>query len=150
MSLQLLIDLARMLRTEADRRAREFGMTRAQWAILGRVSQNPGMSQRELAEIIEVEPITVARLVDRLETLGLIERRPVPADRRIWRLHLREAAAPVLADLDVQKRQMEDMLTAGIDPAQLRAAASALRGMKNNLSACRRGSAGPDDLRASA
>ena len=149
-NLQLLIDLARLLRTEADRRARGFGMTRAQWAILNRVSQTPGLSQRELAEIIEVEPITVARLVDRLEALGLVERRAVPADRRIWRLHLREAAAPVLAQLDIQRRQIEGMVTAGIDPVLLRDASSALGRMKNNLSACRRGEAGVDDLRASA
>ena len=68
-------------------------MTRAQWAILIWLERQPGLSQKELAEILEVEPITVARLIDRLEERGMVERRPDPRDRRIWRLHLLPAGA---------------------------------------------------------
>ena len=63
----LLHDVARLLRLDADKRAREHGMTRAQWILLIWLERQPGITQKELAEIIEVEPITVARLVDRLE-----------------------------------------------------------------------------------
>ena len=91
----LLYDVARIMRTKFDQRARARGMTRAQWHILARVEHNPGVSQRELAAICEVEPITVARLVDRLEARGLLERRPDPSDRRVWRLHNLPAARPV-------------------------------------------------------
>src|SRR3984957_7580242 len=84
----LLHDVARLLRVDADKRARQHNMTRAQWGILIWLTRQPGISQKELAEFLEVEPITVARLVDRLEARGVVERRPDPRDRRIWRLHL--------------------------------------------------------------
>ena len=84
----LLNDVARLMRTRFDRRARAQGMTRAQWFILARLSHHPGQSQNELAAVCEVEPITVGRLIDRLEARGLVERRPDPMDRRIRRLHL--------------------------------------------------------------
>ncbi len=144
--MMLLHDVGRMIRTEADRRARELGMTRAQWSILKRVSRHPGLSQRELAEILEVEPITVARLVDRLEKVGLVERRPDRADRRIWRLHLLDAATPVLAELDRQADQVLAILTGGFDEAGLAAVASAMRRMKDNLTLCRRGAAASDGV----
>ena len=92
----LISDLARHMRTQADQRAREHGMTRAQWVILLRLERQPNLSQNELAALAEVEPITVARLVDRLEARGLVERHPDPKDRRVWRLRLTPAAAPVL------------------------------------------------------
>ena len=76
------------MRTRFDQRARAHGMTRAQWVILLRLERQPGMSQNEMAAVCEVEPITVARLVDRLERCGMVERRPDPNDRRINRLHL--------------------------------------------------------------
>ena len=88
----LLHDVARLLRVDADKRARLHGMTRAQWGILIWLERQPGISQKELSELLEVEPITVARLIDRLEARGMVERRPDPRDRRIWRLHLQPAA----------------------------------------------------------
>src|ERR1700758_1884067 len=95
----VLHDVARLLRTRFDQKARAYGMTRAQWIILARLQRQPGISQNEMAAICEVEPITVGRLVDRLESRGLVERRPDPADRRIRRLHLLPAAEPILAEI---------------------------------------------------
>src|ERR1700753_3110120 len=95
----LLNDVARLVRTRFDQRARARGMTRAQWVILARLSRQPGMSQNELAGICEVEPITVGRLVDRLEARGLVERRPDRADRRVNRLHLLPAAQQILEEI---------------------------------------------------
>src|SRR6266566_2741159 len=97
--LVLLYDVARQMRTRADQRARTRGMTRAQWVILAHLERQPGLSQNELAAIVEVEPITIGRLVDRLEARGLVERRSDPRDRRVWRLQLMPAATPrVMAD----------------------------------------------------
>ena len=135
--LVLLNDLARSIRTEADRRARLHGMTRANWVILSRLQQSPGLSQRELAEILEVEPITVGRLVDRLEARDLVERRPDPVDRRIWRLHLRPAGVPALAALNIQRDAILDLVTDGIAPDELERMAKTLLRMKANMSACR-------------
>lgn len=133
----LVNDVARLIRREADRRARLYGMTRAQWFILARVDRAPGLTQRQLAELLEVEPITVGRLVDRLEARGLVERRPDPADRRIWRLHLLDAARPVLTALNGQKQGISAILTEGIPAADLDALTRSLQTMKTNIGACR-------------
>jgi len=111
----LLNDVARLLRVDADKRARAHGMTRAQWGILIWLERQPGISQKELAELLEVEPITVARLVDRLEARGLVERRPDPRDRRIWRLHLSPPAHLMLREINRQRAEMADMVTTGVD-----------------------------------
>jgi len=92
----LLYDVARTMRTQTDQRARKLDLTRAQWVILAWLNLQPGLSQNELAALVEVEPITVARLIDRLEKRGFVERRADPRDRRIWRLHLMPAAGPAL------------------------------------------------------
>lgn len=142
----LLSDVARLLRTEADRRARIHGLTRAQWVILHRVQNAPGLSQRELAEFLEVEPITVGRLVDRLEARGVVERRPDPDDRRIWRLHLRPAADEVLAELEDQLVLIRDLIGEGVDPDAMARTKEALRRMKSNLLTHRRSPAPTDDV----
>lgn len=132
--LVLLNDVGRMVRTEADRRARAHGMTRAQWVILSRLDRQPGLSQKELAEILEVEPITVGRLVDRLEARGMVERRPDPADRRIWRLHLLPDAGPALADLTDQRDSLLELLTTGLDAHTVETLMRALARMRSTLS----------------
>jgi DNA-binding MarR family transcriptional regulator len=131
--LLLLHDVARLTRVEADRRARDFGMTRAQWALLLRVARLPGQSQRELADMLEVEPITVARLVDRMVANGLVERRADVADRRIWRLHLCPAAHGLLATIQQQRDALFSFVTAGIPPHMQASMVAALQQMKTNL-----------------
>ena len=131
--LVLLTDLARLIRTMADRRARAHGMTRAQWIILARVSRRPGLTQRELAEILEVEPITVGRLVDRLASRGLVERRSDPADRRVWRLHLTPAADPVLAGIGETRAAFDAAAMRGLTEADRDALVAVLSRVKSNL-----------------
>ena len=131
--LYLLHDVARLIRTRADQRARGRGMTRAQWVILSRLERLPGQTQNDLAEIIEVEPITIARLVDRLEAHGLLERRADPKARRVWRLHLTAAAEPVLRDIHRHKRELRDEITEGVDPALIDKVIEGLLKMKANL-----------------
>src|SRR5579863_4630713 len=131
----LLNDVARLLRTRFDQRARARGMTRAQWVILARVNANPGLSQNELASILEVEPISVGRLIDRLEVRGLVERRPDPGDRRIWRLHLLPGAEPVLDEISKARDILGDQLLEGVAPAVRTKMVDALLKMKNNLTA---------------
>ncbi len=129
----LLHDVARLLRVDADKRARCHGMTRAQWAILIWLERTPGISQKELAELLEVEPITVARLIDRLEARGMVERRPDPKDRRIWRLHLLPPAHPTLREIDQQRAEIVRMLATGLDEATLEMMTEALVEMKATL-----------------
>ncbi len=129
----LLHDVARLIRVDADKRARAHGMTRAQWGILIWLERQPGLSQKELAEILEVEPITVARLIDRLETRGMVERRPDPKDRRIWRLHVCAPAYPVLREVDRQREQMRALVTDGLDEATIESMTEALITMKTTM-----------------
>lgn len=129
----LLHDVARLLRVDADKRARAHDMTRAQWGILIWLERQPGISQKELAELLEVEPITVARLIDRLEARGMVERRPDPKDRRIWRLHLRPDAYPMLDEIAVQRAEIRAMLTQGIDRVTLDSMTEVLLRMKAAL-----------------
>jgi DNA-binding MarR family transcriptional regulator len=134
----LLNDIGRLLRTEADRRAKMHGMTRAQWGILLWLERQPGLSQRELAEILEVEPITVARLVDRLEARQMVERRPDCTDRRIWRLHLTNAATAVLGDIHENCDAMAATVTMGMPAGAQAKLIEMLSTMKSILSAERR------------
>ena len=131
----VLCDVARLIRTRADALARAYGMTRAQWMILVRLERQPGMSQNELAALIEVEPITVARLVDRLEARGFVERRHDASDRRVWRLHLMAPAAPMLKEIAAARAQLNALLIAGIPPKSVNAAIDCLLEMKANLTA---------------
>lgn len=129
----LLYDVARLMRTRADQRARLDGMTRAQWVILTWLERQPGISQNELAGLVEVEPITVARLIDRLEARGFVERRPDPKDRRVRRLHLKAEAQPLLEKIYAYKRELNAAMTEGIDPESLKHLAQSLVRMKANL-----------------
>lgn len=132
--LYLLSDVARLLRTRADRRARLHGMTRAQWVILSRLERQPGLSQNEIAGLVELEPISVARLVDKLQDHGYVERRPDPKDRRVWRLHLTAAAKPMLKIIRKHRGELKDEVTEGLDAKALAAAIDSLLIMKANLS----------------
>ena len=131
----VLHDVARLLRTRFDQRARARGMTRAQWVILARLSRQPGMSQNELAGICEVEPITIGRLVDRLEGRGLVERRPDPTDRRVNRLHLLPAAQPILEEITSYRDVILEDILEGLDEPARAALVDALLHIKNKLTA---------------
>ncbi len=131
----LLYDVARTMRTRADQRARARGMTRAQWVILARLERQPGLTQNEMAAIVEVEPITIARLVDRLEARSLVERKADPRDRRVWRLHLTPAAAPVLREIAKYRAEIHEVITAGMTASLQKAITDGLLQMKANLAA---------------
>jgi MarR family transcriptional regulator, transcriptional regulator for hemolysin len=135
--LVLLYDVARHMRTYADQMARAHGMTRAQWVILARLERQPDLSQNELAALAEVTPMTIARLIDRLEALGLVKRCMDPKDRRIWRLRLTAAAAPLLGEIKEMRAKLHAVMTKGIEPAVLDTMGVGLRQMKENVSSQR-------------
>jgi MarR family transcriptional regulator for hemolysin len=95
----LLHEVARLLRRRFEQNARDFGLTRSQWQVLAYLANNEGINQSGLADLLEIEPITLGRIVDRLQARGLIERHPDPSDRRVWLLHLTLAARPKLSQL---------------------------------------------------
>jgi MarR family transcriptional regulator, transcriptional regulator for hemolysin len=131
--LTLLVDVARHICTYGDQLAQALGLTRAQLIILARLERQPDLSQNELAAIAEVTPMTIARLIDRLEALGLVERYSDPADRRIWRLRLTPAAAPLRREIKNFCAKLQSVATKGIEPAVLKTMAAGLRRMKENV-----------------
>lgn len=129
----LINDVGRMLRTYADQEARGFGMTRAQWALLKRVESNEGLKQSELADMLDLQPITVTRTLDRLCDNGLIERRADPNDRRAKRLFLTPAAQPLMDRLDTLGNDLMNAILEGLPPERTDAALTYLGAMKENL-----------------
>jgi len=110
-----IMDVARMLRTYADQRARQFGISRAQWVVLMRLDRSEGLKQTELAEILDLTPISLTRLLDRLAENGLIERRADPNDRRANRLYLTPAARPLIDQLAKLGSEMMEIVLEGLD-----------------------------------
>ena len=105
-------ETAHALRKAFDRRTVGLGVTRAQWKVLFRLDRRPGLRQIELADMLDIEPITLSRIVDRLEESRLVERRADPADRRAWRLHVTAQAQPLIAKL---KGIADDMVAEAFD-----------------------------------
>ena len=126
-------DVARMLRTYADHKASQFGVTRAQWAVLARLDRFEGLKQSELAEMLDLQPITLTRLLDRLCDNGLIERRADPNDRRAKRLFLTDAARPVLEQLGVLGEEVMTTTLAGVPREAVEQIVAQLAVVKENL-----------------
>jgi MarR family transcriptional regulator for hemolysin len=128
-----LNDVARMLRTYADHEARHFGITRAQWVVLVRLDRFEGLKQSELAEMLDLQPITVTRLLDRLCDSGLIERRADPKDRRAKRLFLTPAARPLLERLGDLGGAMMQTALAGVERESIEQMVAQFEIVKENL-----------------
>lgn len=129
----LVTDVTRLLRTVFDRRAARFGLTRAQWRALKRLHREQGITQNELAEFLEMEPIAVGRVLDRLQKAGFVERRADPADRRCWRLHLTDKAHGVVDDMEQISAELIKQAQRGIAAAEIKVALDVFGRMKQNL-----------------
>ncbi len=131
----LVTDVTRLMRKHFDRRAVRFQMTRAQWRALKRLHYSEGMRQNELAEQLEMEPIAVGRVIDRLQNAGFVERRADPADRRAWRLYLTARAHAVVDDMELISNELFRQAQRGISAADMKTMISVLGRMKLNLNA---------------
>lgn len=130
-----IMDVARMLRTYADQLARQFSISRAQWGVLVRLDRSEGLKQSELAEILDLQPISLTRLLDRLAENGLIERRADPNDRRANRLFLTPAAHPLLEQLAEIGKDMMTTVLEGLEPTSNERLLHDLGLVKDNLRA---------------
>jgi MarR family transcriptional regulator, transcriptional regulator for hemolysin len=128
-----LNDVARMLRTYADHKAAQFGITRAQWVVLVRLDRSEGLKQSELAEVLDLQPISLTRLLDKLSDSGLIERRADPVDRRAKRLFLTDAARPLLEKLGELGEDMMATALAGVERGSVEQMVAQLGVVKENL-----------------
>src|SRR5881392_3240016 len=112
-------ETAHALRKAFDRRAVGLGVTRTQWKVLFKLTRTPGLRQVELADMLDIEPITLCRIVDRLEESGLVDRSPDPADRRAWRLHVTAKARPLIEKLQGVGHELVEHAFGGIDPKDI-------------------------------
>lgn len=129
----LLHDVARLLRKRFEQNARDLGLTRAQWQVLAHLARNEGIHQGGLADILELEPISLGRVLDRLQAAGLVERRPHPKDRRVWLLFLRPKAHPVLEKMRAIGAETRAEALAGVPEAEREQLIHILTTMKENL-----------------
>jgi DNA-binding MarR family transcriptional regulator len=128
-----LAELQRLVRAYADKEAARHGITRAQWAVLAKVERTEGLKQSELAEQMEMQPITLTRLIDRLCGQGWIERRSDDTDRRVNRLYLRKAARPLLGKLSGLRSELTATALQGINPADAHRLLTQLEAIKENV-----------------
>lgn len=131
--LSKLAESSRLVRRAFDSRARAIGVTRPQWQVLSIVHRHPGMNQGAVADLLDVDPITVCRMIDRLQEAALVERRADPADRRSWRLHLMPKADDLMGKLRPLADALQDDALDGVSAEELEALSALLDRVNANL-----------------
>jgi MarR family transcriptional regulator, transcriptional regulator for hemolysin len=126
-------EVQRLMRAYADKEAARYGITRAQWAVLAKLERSEGMKQTELAEQLEMQPITLTRLIDKLCDNGWIERRGDESDRRVNRLYLKKAARPLLGKLFGLKSEITATALEGISHPDAERLVAQLESIKENV-----------------
>jgi MarR family transcriptional regulator for hemolysin len=129
----LINDVARLMRTAYDRRVRDLGLTRSQWWVLNHLFRNDGVTQSELAEVLEIERPTLGRLLDRLEAKGWVRREHDARDRRAWRVHLTDAVEPAMRRLRKVAAELRSDALAGLSARERERFVDTLLAVKANL-----------------
>src|ERR1700761_3039544 len=128
-----LVESSRLLRNYIDHRAKVRGTTRAQWIVLFRLRQQEGLSQVDLADVLELQPISLVRLLDRLVEHGLAERRPDPRDRRANRLFLTPSGRQLVDDLDSLRTSIAENVLQDVSTASIQTTLDTLRRIKERI-----------------
>ncbi|MEH6757283.1 MAG: MarR family transcriptional regulator [Parasphingorhabdus sp.] len=131
----VISDITRLIRRTFDQRAKEIGITRPQWRVLTMLNRHQGAKQSELAEMLELDAMTLCRMIDRLQSGGLIERRPDPQDRRAWQLYLTDEATPLINRLRPMGEALLQEAIRGIDKPDQELLQNLLDQIYANLSA---------------
>lgn len=129
----LIHDIARLFKKNFDRRVRSLGLTRSQWLAVATLRRHPGISQSQLADKLDVEPITAARTIDRLQKSGWIERRPDEKDRRINRIYLTSRVKDVVARMRTLALQTRNDALSGVEQKDHEMILRILKQIKTNL-----------------
>lgn len=135
----ILHDVARLLRKDFDRRVRELGLTRSQWWVLTHLFREDGLTQTQLADVMEIEKPSLGRLLDRLETKGWVRREPDPDDRRVKRIHLTPDVEPIVATMRSHAADVRTDALAGIPVAEREKFVDTLLVIKSNLQSLEQG-----------
>ena len=130
-----IYETSRTIRRHFDKRARTLGFTQGQWRALWKLDGNPGISQVGLADLLDMQPISLQRVLDRMETAGLIERKPDPTDRRAVKLFLTPQAGPILKVLHEMAEEVRVIATKGLSEAAQAQIIASLQHMRANFEA---------------
>lgn len=142
-----LADLQRAVRAYADQKAARYGITRAQWAVLVKLQREEGLQQAKLAKLLAIQPITLTRLVDKLCSSGLVERRADTEDRRANRLYLTAAARPLMVKLRALRDEINQTALAHLKPAEANVLLDQLERIKTNVRAAHKAGCEPRKAR---
>ncbi|MFV0296095.1 MAG: MarR family winged helix-turn-helix transcriptional regulator [Hyphomicrobiaceae bacterium] len=129
----LLADVSRLVRRRFDQRAAGLELTRAQWRVLGQLRRREGIRQTALADVLEIEPITLGRHIDKLVEKGLVERRADPKDRRAWNLYLQAEVQPILNKMREMSKLTSAEALRGIPPEDAERLLDILLHIKGNM-----------------
>lgn len=129
----LIVEIARLIRKDFGQRAEHLNLTQSQWRALYQISHRPGINQAKLAEKLEVHPVSVTQVVDRLVKAGWVVREPDPMDRRAVQLQLTQACVPLLEEMDRISIETRETVLAGLDDAQRKDFEAVLRHVRANL-----------------
>ena len=129
----LIADISRLMRARFNVTAQKFGLTLAQGRVLAYLGRNEGISQVALSAILDVQPITLLRQIDRLEKAGLLERRPHPTDRRAQQLYLTPLSQPLLDKMFEVHKDVHGQVMAGLDEDERSRLITALAKIRANL-----------------
>ncbi len=129
----LINDVARLMRRNFNRRVQALGLTQTQWRAIVNLSREPGMTHVALAEMLEIQPITLTRLIDRMEAAGWVERRSHPADRRAMQLYLTAKSEPILEEMYALAAGTLGEALVGVTSATEKQLVTTLQRMKQNL-----------------
>lgn len=130
-----LVETSRLLRTYVEQRARQHGTTRAQWGVMSRLRRQEGLNQAALAEQMDLQPISLARLLDRLQSQNLIERREDPADRRAYRLFLTPEGRALVDELDSVRTEIADEILGEAEEGAILSALGTLSTIREQIRA---------------
>lgn len=126
-------DVARLIRRNFNRRVQHLGLTQAQWQVLAHLARNEGMRQIQLADALDMQPISIARIIDRMEASGWVARKPDPADRRAFNLYVTAKATPILEQMRDHGANTRAQALAGVPQQQQEQVLQALIKMRENL-----------------
>jgi DNA-binding MarR family transcriptional regulator len=129
----LVRDISRLIRKRFETKALKVGLTQSQWALISQLIQHEGINQAALAEMMDIEPITVVGLLDRLEKAGWVERRPDPDDRRAHLLYLTKKVNSITDQMESIKAQLRKEAFAGVPAQQEQLIMQTLQRIRSNL-----------------
>jgi len=129
----LVHDVGRLLRRQLDQRAQTIGLTSAQWRVLAYLARSEGSNQANLADFMDMEPITLSRHLDRMEAAGLTERRPDPSDRRAHQLFITDSARSLVTEFRAIASEVIGEALAGISEAEIERVVALLLKVRGNL-----------------